>query len=40
MKKLFFFNSDSFFNNGNKILDYNQNIELEPQEVEVLSVHN
>ena len=38
MKNLYFFNSDSMFRNGNKILDYNQNIIIEPKEVEVLSV--
>lgn len=38
MKKLFFFNSDSYFRNGNQILDYNENKELEPKEVEILSI--
>ena len=38
MKNLFYFNSDSTFNNGNKILDYNKRILLEPKEVEVLKV--
>ena len=38
MKKFFFFNSDRYFSNGKKILDYNKSIELEPKEVEVLNV--
>ena len=39
MKKLFYFNSDSKFRNGNKILNYNNTTEIEPKEVEVLSVN-
>ena len=38
MKKLFYFNSDSIFRNGNKILNYNNTTEIEPKEVEILSV--
>ena len=38
MKKLFFFNSDSYFRNGNQILDYNENKVLEPKEVEILGI--
>ena len=40
MKKLYFFNSDNIFRNGNKILDYSKTIVLEPKEVEVLNVLN
>ena len=38
MKKLFFLNGESYFKNGKQILDYNKSIELEPMEVEILSV--
>ena len=38
MKKLFYFNSDSIFRNGNKILNYNNETEIEPKEVEILGV--
>ena len=40
MKKIFFFNSDYYFKNGNKILDYNQKVELELKEVEIFSVNS
>ena len=38
MKKLFFFNSNGYFRNGNQILDYNKKIKIETKEVEILSV--
>ena len=39
MKNLFYYNSDSIFRNGNKILDLNQNTKIEPIEVEIFSVY-
>ena len=39
MKNLFYFNSDSVFRNGNKILDLNQITKIEPIEVEIFSVY-
>ena len=38
MKKLFYFNCDFYFVDGNKLLDYKTKVELETKEVEVLSV--
>ena len=39
-KKLFFFNSEDIFKNGDKILDFNNRTELKPTEVEILSVNS
>ena len=38
MRNLFYFNSDYYFIDGNKLLDYKKKVELEAKEVEVLSV--
>ena len=39
MKKLFYFNSDNIFRNGNKILNFNNTTEIEPKEVEIFSAN-
>ena len=38
MKAFTFYNSEIYYLNGKKILDYNKQITLEPKEVEVLNV--
>jgi hypothetical protein len=38
MKAFNFYKSDMYYLNGNKFLDYNKEITLEPKEVEVLNV--
>ena len=39
MKKLFYFNSDNIFRNGNKLLNFNNTTEIEPKEVEIFCVN-